>query len=142
MYVLPPISAGRVTTHELTGGETAVLYTSTQHPQPEAYAFAEAAVEKVLAACGGGEIAFVCRYTQAFAIGTVEEVMIDDRDVGLITLAPMREDLAFDSEAVTDCRKVYERIMEGEEGGHGFLEMTEEMRRQKALMAEEEELYA
>lgn len=110
----------------------AVLYTSTLSPQPVGYVFSELAVRRVLSACGeeGADISFVCRFTQEFAT----PIAADSKEDGLVELSPMSGDLAFDAGVVEECKQVYERIIGTKEG---FLEMTEEMRRQYALAEEE-----
>jgi RAB protein geranylgeranyltransferase component A len=115
---------------------TGVLYTSTSHPVPSGHILSALAVSRTLAAAGeggsGAQVSFVCNYSQTFPVQvttTTAEKMVQ--------LSPMSGDLAFDKTAVEECRSVYESIMRGG-SGHGFLAMTEEMKRQHALAEEEE----
>jgi hypothetical protein len=82
----------------------------------------------------------VCNYTQAFPSPSPSPTPTPTPSAeeygGIVTLNPLAPDLAFDGAAVEECRGLYRRVV-GEECTHGFLEVTEEMRRQ--LAAEEEE---
>jgi len=90
-------------------------------------------VRRVLSACGeeGADISFVCKYSQEFAAS----IVADGKESGLVELSPMSGDLAFDAGVVEECKQVYEKIVGTREG---FLEMTEEMKKQYALTEEEE----
>ena len=103
----------------------AVLYTSTMHPQPDGYVFADMAVQRVLDACrrGTGEdakVAFVCRYTQSFH--APDAGCAEGNVVQLSDLAP---GMSFDPDAVEECRRMYERIVGSADG---FLAMSEDAR--------------
>lgn len=129
------IIAHSAATGECVDGES-VLYTSTLQSQPAGYAFAELAVRRVIAACSDkeapAEVAFVCRYTQESPTPPNAGIGYER---GVLSLAPMLGELAFEEDVVEECKCVYERIMGTREG---FLEMGEEMRRQYALQDEEE----
>ena len=111
----------------------AVLYTSTMHPQPAGYAFADMAVQRVLDACSrqgatseDAMVAFVCRYAQSFHTHHAS----DAGDAGgagsnVVQLNDLAPGISFDPDAVEECRRVYERIVGS---GDGFLAMAEDMR--------------
>ncbi|KAA8893681.1 hypothetical protein FN846DRAFT_501774 [Sphaerosporella brunnea] len=132
VYIIAHSSA----TGECGHGEC-VLYTSTAHLQPSGYELSSLALSRALQAVGeeGAQVAFACNYTQSFPT-TASETTQSNGPV--IALNPLSADLAFDDEALEECKRVYRRIV-GEECLHGFLEMTEEMRRQHMLAEGEEE---